>query len=136
MTYEGKKAYLEGYIRCMRRIEALSFEYEKWEAIGTKSNQGYSPAPGGGNNSSKTETGGMNMADIMLQIEEERKATKKLRDEIQKAIRTKSAKRRYAELLEYRYINGLPNGKIAELIEKDKRSVERAIKAAINGLQI
>ena len=74
------------------------------------------------------------MAEILQKIDDEIKTAESLRDDIQKAIKSKCSKERYRELLEYRYINGMPLRAIADIIEKDERTARRVLNSAINSL--
>lgn len=137
MKYSEKVEFLEGYTRSMARIQAFQAEYERWETIGEKITQTYSPTPGGGgSNEGKVARASLEMVEISRQIEDEISNAIKQRDAIKEAIATKCHKQRYADLLTYRYISGLKNHRIATIIGKEVKTVSNAMRRAISELDI
>ena len=126
--YERKKAILSNYISLQHSIIGYTEELAKWGAIGTKINQSYQESIGTGENTSKPEIAGINLAEIKKNIEKDIAKCIEERDYIKNAVDT--APSRYWEILKFRYINGLSARKIAEIMQKDERSVKRILKDA------
>ena len=136
MDYRQKKEYLESYQRHSKNIEALQMEYEKWETLGTKVTQSLSFAPAGGDeNTSKPERSGIELAQIKEKIMKEIAESTVAREKVASAI-SKSKKRRYRDILTYRYINGLNAYKISRIIGKEVRGTHKLIRNAIYDLDI
>ena len=134
--FERKKIFLQQYQDAQKRIYALTEEMEKWGCIATKVNQGYDiTGCGNGKGSSKAETGAVNIASILAEIQKDINDAVILRQSVKDAI-NKAKKKRYRELLERRYINGMTPAKISELYGKDERSIRRTINHAIDTLDI
>ena len=134
--FERKKIFLQQYQDAQKRIYALTEEMEKWGCIATKVNQEYD-ITGSGNvkGSSKTEMGAINISSILAKINAEIKDAEIVRQSVKDAVK-KVQKKRYRELLEMRYINGLTPHEISDLYEKDERSIRRSINHAIDELDI
>ena len=134
--FERKKMYLNQYQEAQRKIAGLTAEMEKWGCIATKVNQAYD-ITGSGNvkGSSKTEMGAINISSILAKINAEIKDAETVRQSVKEAVK-KVQKKRYRELLEMRYINGLTPHEISDLYEKDDRSIRRTINHAIETLDI
>lgn len=126
--YERKKEILSKYISLQHSIIGYTEELAKWGAIGTKINQSYQEGIGTEKNISKPEIAGTNLAEIKKKIETDMVKCVEERDYIKKHINT--APIRYREILVFRYINGLSARKIAEIMQKDERSVKRILKDA------
>lgn len=135
MNYQEKVVFLMGYSRSIARIRAFQAEYEKWETIGSKITQSYSPTPGGSGNTSKVERAAIEMAKVKDKINSEIVKSSVQRDKVLEAIE-KIEKQRYADLLTYRYVNCLTVDRIAQIIGKDTRTVSKVIKTAIKQLDI
>lgn len=134
--FERKKLYLNQYQEAQRKIAGLTAEMEKWVCIATKVNQAYDiTGCGNGKGSSKAETGAVNIASILAEIQKDINDAVILRQSVKDAI-NKAKKKRYRELLERRYINGMTPAKISELYGKDERSIRRTINHAIDTLDI
>ena len=134
--FERKKMYLNQYQEAQRKIAGLTAEMEKWGCLATKVNQAYD-ITGSGNvkGSSKTEMGAINISSILAKINAEIKDAETVRQSVKEAVK-KVQKKRYRELLEMRYINGLTPHEISDLYEKDERSIRRTINHAIETLDI
>jgi RNA polymerase sigma factor (sigma-70 family) len=132
MTFKEKKAFLSRYIYAENAIKASMEEYERWAAIGTKVNQIFRDAPTFGSNeiTSKVEQAAIEMASILDGIKAEIDDAKRIKAEVIAAI-NKVPKLRQRELLRYRYVCRMSNAKIAEILGKDVRTVERALRTAI-----
>ena len=134
--FERKKMYLNQYQEAQRKIAGLTAEMEKWGCIATKVNQAYDiTGCGNGKGSSKTEMGAINISSILAKINAEIKDAETVRQSVKEAVK-KVQKKRYRELLEMRYINGLTPHEISDLYEKDERSIRRTINHAIETLDI
>ena len=134
--FERKKIFLQQYQDAQKRIYALTEEMEKWGCIATKVNQAYDITGfGNGKGSSKTEMGAINISSILAKINAEIKDAEIVRQSVKDAVK-KVQKKRYRELLEMRYINGLTPHEISDLYEKDERSIRRSINHAIDELDI
>ena len=134
--FERKKIFFQHYQDAQKRIYALTEEMEKWGCIATKVNQAYDiTGCGNGKGSSKAETGAVNIASILAKINAEIKDAETVRQSVKEAVK-KVQKKRYRELLEMRYINGLTPHEISDLYEKDERSIRRTINHAIETLDI
>ena len=134
--FERKKIFLQQYQDAQKRIYALTEEMEKWGCIATKVNQAYDiTGCGNGKGSSKTEMGAINISSILAKINAEIKDAEIVRQSVKDAVK-KVQKKRYRELLEMRYINGLTPHEISDLYEKDERSIRRSINHAIDELDI
>ena len=137
MRYQEKVDFLEGYQRAMARIQAFQAEYERWETIGEKVTQTLSLTPaGGGNNEGRVARASLEMVEISKQIEDEITNALTQRDAIKDAIAAKCKKKRYADLLTYRYISGLKNYRIAMIIGKEPKTISNALRRAISDLDI
>lgn len=132
--YERKKAILSKYISLQRSIARYGEELAKWAAIGTKINQSYQESIGTGDQNSKTENAGINLAEIKKKIIKDIESCILERDNLKNAIKT--APNRYREILIFRYINGLSIGRIAETMQKDERSIKRILKDATLSVNI
>ena len=131
MTFKEKKIFLSRYIYAENAIKASVEEYQRWEAIGTKVNQMFSDAPRFGSDvSSKVEQAAIEMASILDGIKAEIDDAKRIKAEVIAAI-NKVPKLRQRELLRYRYVCRMSNAKIAEVLGKDVRTIERAMRTAI-----
>ena len=134
--FERKKLYLNQYQEAQRKIAGLTAEMEKWGCLATKVNQAYNlGGSGGGNGSSKAETGAVNITALLAQIQAEIITAENVRGMVVKACE-KATKRRYKALLQMRFVNGLSPAKIAEACDKDERSIRRSINHAIDELDI
>lgn len=134
--FERKKIFLSQYQEAQKRIAGLTEEMEKWGCLATKVNQAYNlGGTGGGNGSSKAETGAVNITFILAQIQAEIKTAEEIRIEVSKACQ-KASKRRYKALLSLRYVNGMSTRQIANLYAVDERSMRRSINHAIDELDI
>ena len=126
--YERKKEILSNYISLQRSIVGYGEELAKWATIGTKINQSYQESLGTGENNSKPENAGINLVEIQEKISKDIELSTIERDNIKKIIKT--APYRDREILVFRYVNGLSARKIAEIMQKDERSVKRILKDA------
>lgn len=142
MTYKQKVEYLSTYRFEVAKIASCASEYEKWMTIGTKVNKALTAddAQNGGAAGSpegnKVEKSAIEMARIAKIIEAEMQAAEENRLKIMETIKTKSKNRRYALLLEMRYVDGKSIGKIARELEKSYKHVSHLISRAVNTLDI
>lgn len=135
MTYREKKAFLASYIRAENALRASLEEYERWKTYATKVNQIFNPAPGaGGDGSGKVERGAIEMASIMEGIEADLSSARRTKQDVLEAIK-KVPQLRYQELLRYRYICRMSNDKIAEMIGKDVKTLEKVMRTAIRQVE-
>jgi DNA-directed RNA polymerase specialized sigma24 family protein len=132
VTYKEKKAFLSSYIRAENALNSTLMEYERWKTIGTKVNQVLSAVPGSGSreDQSKVEKAAIEMASILDGIQAEIEDAKSKKAEVINAI-NKGPKLRHRELLRYRYICRMSNARIADMLGKDVRTIERAMRTAI-----
>ncbi len=137
MKFEAKKEYLKGYLNLNNKIVSLQTEYERWETIGTKVTPTLSHAPGGhGDNQSKVERASIEMARLKNELAEEIENATQKRDKIVRDINNHSPKVRHAQLLIWRYVNGMTLPQIARMIGKDERTVWNLINTAIRCLEL
>ena len=132
MTYKEKKAFLSSYIRAENALKASMEEYERWFALGTRVNQIFSEAPvgGSGDGNGKVEKASVEMASILEGIQADISAARRTKEEVITAINN-IPRLRHREFLRYRYICRMSNAKIAEMIGKDVKTVERVMRTAI-----
>lgn len=131
MTYKEKKAFLSSYIHAENALKASMEEYERWFTYGTKVNQIFSQVPGcGKDGNGKVEKASLEMASILDGIQADISAAKRTKEEVISAI-NKVPRMRYRELLRYRYVCRMSNAKIAEMIGKDVKTIERVMRTAI-----
>ena len=130
MTYNDKKTYLEQYQSAIMKIKGLRYEKEKWEGVGVDIAQKYSDMPLCGGNTSKVERSAVGSGSILETICSEMREAEQLRDEIKTAIDSVK-KPRYRQILELRYVHGMPPYKIAREWDKSERNVQKVLKCAI-----
>lgn len=134
--FDKRMAFLKRYQELQKEIIGYTYELEKWGSIGTAINQKYQEGFGSsGENHSKPELSGVNLGDLTAQIQADIDRCKEERDNIKKAVE-KVRKKRYRDVLRLKFINGMSHREIAELIEKNERSVYRVIKKAVEYLEI
>lgn len=139
MNYKQKVEYLSTYRFEVAKIESCVAEYNRWMTIGTKVNRAPSQDDSGGGQSDgtgKVERAAVEMARLASVIESEMIQAMRNRDEIMKTIRTKSKNRRYALLLEMRYVDGKSINKISRSLEKSYKHVIDLVNKAVNTLDI
>ena len=133
MDYKEKVEYLYGYKRKMAQIASIIEEHERWMTIGTKVTQMFNADfCGGGGGSNRIERAGIELSKIDAELEQAIEE----RDVIVRVIRTRSKYPRYADLLEMRFIGGMSYNRIADVIDKDVRTVQRVMRKAIDTLEI
>ena len=134
MNYKQKLEYLYGYKNKVAQIAIFIEEHERWMAIGAKVNQAFNsePSSGSGDGSSRVERSAMELARIDKEIENAIAD----RDAILHTIRTRSRNKRYVLLLELRFVGGMSYNRIANVIDKDVRTVQRVMHKAIDSLDI
>lgn len=134
MTYNEKKSYLESYGYNMRRIKRLQQEYEEWETIGTNITQKFSNTPiKMSGNQSKIEKCAIHLANIQDQILQEMEEAEYTRREIENLISTIRDSRR-REIIELRFLKGVPVSKIAHKYGKDANNIHRTIRKTITNI--
>lgn len=134
--YDRKINYLRQYLNSQNRILGHLYELEKWETIGTKITQNYGDRiPARGENQSKIESSGINMAILSKDIQKEIATALNLRDEVYQTISKAPTKRHCREILTMKFINGLSNRKIAILLDRDERSIRRMIRNAVLSIE-
>ena len=136
MDYKQKVDYLYGYRNAIAKIEGNLDEYERWMTIGAKCTQTIRQDTGGNSGEKRIEKAAIMMADIARQIDADTHDAVVKRDDILKTIRTKSRRKRYELFLEMRFVKGLSTYKIAAIIDKDVRTVQRVMRKAIDSLDI
>jgi RNA polymerase sigma factor (sigma-70 family) len=131
VTYREKKAFLASYIVAENAIRASLLEYERWQAIGTKVNQVLSMVPiGSSEDKSKVEMAAIEMASVIDRIREEIDEANRKKEMVSNAI-NKMTRVYHRELLRYRYIGRMSNDKIADMLGKDAKTIEKTIRTAI-----
>lgn len=138
MNYKQKVEYLSTYRFEVAKIESCVVEYNKWMTMGTKVNKALTQdnLGTGGASSNKVEKSAIEMARLAKIIEQEMTDSMRNRDEIMRTIRTKAKNRRYALLLEMRYVDGKSVGKISREIDKSYKHVSHLLANAVNTLDI
>lgn len=137
MDFKQKHNYLMGYRRKMAQIESDTVEYERWVTIGAKMTQAFNAAPPSScGSSSRVEKSGIELMEIYDKLQREIQEALRCRDRIRKVINERAKKPRYAELLRWRYISGMTNAKIAEMIGKSEKTVSHAMVRAIETLDL
>lgn len=139
MTYREKKAFLAGYIVAQKNIESAMSEVEWWETWGSKVNQALKMGPGGSGSSAtggRVEKAAVEIASILEKIRQELKEIEEERDKVLNAINTKCRRSRQRDLLYMRYIRRMSNERIACVIGKDVKTVQKVIRQAIMDLDI
>ena len=135
MDFREKVEYLDGYRRKMAKIDGLLMEREKWLAIGTKVSQDIRTEDSG--HSSSEPTSRVEMAAIELSIiDSEIEKAAKRREEIGQVIKAGAKRSRYAELLEMRFVHGMSVYRIANILNRNERTIRRVIRKAIDKLDI
>ncbi|MCQ2609154.1 MAG: sigma-70 region 4 domain-containing protein [Bacteroidales bacterium] len=135
MTFNEKKKLLESYRRKNIVPEKYLEEYEKHFTAGTKITQTLSFTSGSHSNNSKIEQAAIKMAEVAEKIEKAKEANEQETKLVLYGIST-IRKQRYRELLTMRYIKGMKLDDISDVLQKDKRTVERAIERAIISMRI
>lgn len=69
-------------------------------------------------------------------ITEEFQQAFEIRKNVKAAIDNKCKRKRYAEILTLKYINGMPDGGIADEYKKDVRTIKNVLRTAIESLDI
>lgn len=133
--YQRKYDRLNSYQELQHQINGLTNELTKWAAIGTNIAQKYEQGFGGGDCDSKTERGGTGLAVIQAQIKAELSQAINNRDSVLKAI-AKATKKRHKAILTYKFVNGMSNSQIADMIGKDIRNVRRAVHSAVDSIEL
>ena len=137
MNFREKVEYLSTYQSIVAKIAGNLKEYERWLVIGSKCTQMIQQDEGHGSGGEKRiENAAIMMAEISKAIDAETQKAIRDRDEIERCISDKSKYRRYAELLEMRFIKGMSNYEIANSINKNVRTVRKVMRKAIDTLEI
>ena len=137
MNFREKVEYLSTYQSIVAKIAGNLKEYERWLVIGSKCTQMIQQDEGHGSGGEKRiENAAIMMAEISKAIDSETKKAIRDRDEILACIAKKSRNKRYSELLEMRFVKVMSNYEIAEAINKNLRTEQRAMHKAIDSLDI
>ena len=139
MNYKQKVEYLSTYRFEVAKIVYCVDESNRWLTLGTKVNRALSQEESGGHSSEgtgKVERAAIEMAALANSIESDMRHAMQNRDEILLTIRTKSKNRRYALLLEMRYVDGKSVNRIARDLDKSYKHVSKLIGRAVNTLDI
>ena len=137
MTIREKKHFLSGYIRAQNAIEGDLEEMERWMTIGTKVNQTYSFATvAGGDTKSKVERAAVEIQTIIEGISEDIARAEEQKKAVICAINAKCRYQRQREMLLYRYVKRLSDARIAVILGKDVKTVQRCINQAIRDIDL
>lgn len=136
MTYKQKKKFLETYIHSRHRLVGLAFQLEEWETIATKTTKTLSPIiVQSSGNGQKMEDYVIRINQIKEKINDEIIKNQEYQEKVQSVIdRIRDSRKR--ELLELRYIHGLPVWKIAIEWEKTDRDIYYLLNTAINSIDM
>lgn len=135
MKYKEKDAYLKRYTEDSQRLYGLSQEIKKWRQIGASMAPSGAPASGQSGSGGKIQTSAVNVADLVMEIEQDIAGVVKEREEIKQAIKT-AQNRREGLILNLRYINGLSVFDIANQIGKSEKWTREMLKKAVNSLNL
>lgn len=134
--FDNRLAFLKQYQERQREIIGHTYELERWGGIGTTINQKYQEGFGSsGENTSKPELAGVNITHVTAQIQADIDKAKEERDKVKKAVE-KVKKKRYRDVLRFKFINGMKNKAIAELTETTERNIYKVIKKAVEYVEI
>ena len=133
---KSKKDYLNQYQSTQKNIKALIREMENWQRIAENASAAIS---GGGSsnhsNTSKVETGAINVMDIINQIQADIDKLAPIRPAIKAKIDSCKSYR-HREILTYKYINGMSINAIARQEKKEPKTIVNLINSAVKKIEI
>lgn len=135
MDLKEKKEYLNRYQAAQKRIIGLTHEVEKWQAIGERANSVIGIGGGSNVKQSRVEVAGVNVADIIADIQKDIDAQRTVREEIKQII-GKCWPLRYQEILTMRYVNGMSVADIARQEHKERKTIANMLTSALKKLDI
>ena len=131
---KAKKEYLARYQSAQKQIKGLIREIEQWQTMAENASASISGG-GGKSNTSRVETGAINVMDIINQIQADIDKLTPIRPEIKAKIELCKSYR-HREILTYRYINGMSINAIAQQEKKEPKTIVNLINAAVKKLEI
>lgn len=132
---KAKKEYLARYQSTPKQIKGLIREIEQWQTIAENASAAISGGGGGKSNTSRVETGAINVIDIINQIQADIDKLAPIRPEIKAKIESCKSYR-HREILTYRYINGMSINAIAQQEKKEPKTIINLINAAVKKIEI
>lgn len=132
---KAKKEYLAQYQSTQKQIKGLIREIEQWQTMAENASAAISGGGGGKSNTSRVETGAINVMDIIRQIQTDIDKLALIRPEIKAKIELCKSYR-HREILTYRYINGMSINAIARQEKKEPKTIINLINAAVKKLEI
>lgn len=132
---KSKKEYLNQYQSTQKNINALIREMEKWQRIAENASAAISGSGGGKSNTSRVETGAINVMDIINQIQTDIDKLVPIRPAIKAKIDSCKTYR-HREILTYRYINGMSINAIARQEKKEPKTIVNLINSAVKKIEI
>lgn len=132
---KAKKEYLAQYQSTQKQIKGLIREIEQWQTIAENASAAISGGGGGKSNTSRVETGAINVMDMIRQIQDDIDKLAPIRPEIKAKIESCKSYR-HREILTYRYINGMTINAIARQEKKEPKTIVNLINAAVKKIEI
>jgi hypothetical protein len=132
---KSKKDYLSQYQATQKNIKALIREMENWQRIAENASAAISGSGGGKSNTSRVETGAINVMDIINQIQADIDKLAPIRPAIKAKIDSCKSYR-HREILTYRYINGMSINSIARQEKKEPKTIVNLINSAVKKIEI
>lgn len=132
---KAKKEYLAQYQSTQKLIKGLIREMEQWQTMAENASAAISGGGGGKSNTSRVETGAINVMDIISQIQDDIDKLAPIRPEIKAKIESCKSYR-HREILTYRYINGMSINAIARQEKKEPKTIVNLINAAVKKIEI
>jgi hypothetical protein len=132
---KAKKEYLAQYQSTQKLIKGLIREMEQWQTMAENASAAISGGGGGKSNSSRVETGAINVMDIIRQIQDDIDKLAPIRPEIKAKIESCKSYR-HREILTYRYINGMSINAIARQEKKEPKTIVNLINAAVKKIEL
>lgn len=132
---KAKKEYLAQYQSTQKLIKGLIREMEQWQTMAENASAAISGGGGGKSNTSRVETGAINVMDIINQIQADIDKLAPIRPEIKAKIESCKSYR-HREILTYRYINGMTINAIARQEKKEPKTIVNLINAAVKKIEL
>jgi hypothetical protein len=132
---KAKKEYLAQYQSTQKQIKGLIREIEQWQTMAENASAAISGGGGGKSNTSRVETGAINVMDIIRQIQADIDKLTPIRPEIKAKIESCKSYR-HREILTYRYINGMTINAIARQEKKEPKTIVNLINAAVKKIEL
>ena len=132
---KAKKEYLAQYQSTQKLIKGLIREMEQWQTMAENASAAISGGGGGKSNTSRVETGAINVMDIIRQIQDDIDKLAPIRPEIKAKIESCKSYR-HREILTYRYINGMSINAIARQEKKEPKTIVNLINAAVKKIEL